>query len=443
MDPVVAELLRFSRETRWENVSAEAKEEIKKRIMDSLITSYAAFGSTPVKIAMNALMPVNGRDDSSVYFTGKRAEPQVAAFINGTMTRYHDYNDTYLSKEALHPSDNIPPNLALAESRGLGGKELMLSIAVSYGVIAGLADAVCIRDLGWDHVTYISISSAAGMAHLLKLDQEKFESAISLAINNNISLRQTRAGELSMWKGATAANACRNSMFATLLAEKGMTGPYQIFTGEMGFFKQVSGPFELRLDRNAVLRTMIKNFPVEYHSMSAAEVAVSLKQKIRSPIRKITIETFSVAHKIIVKDPEKLRPKTKETADHSLPYIVAYSLLYGDPNIGSYSERYLKDEKILKLIDSTKIVVNGDYDKTYPSDLPVRITVETDQGTVSSEMRYPKGHYRNPYSWEDLRNKGEKVMEKSSYSAIESKVRNLEEIGVPELMEVVRNVKAD
>ncbi len=443
MDRIASKIIQFSSETNWSIISDQAKDEIKKRIMDSFITSYAAFGSKPVEIMRNTLLPETAAINSSVYFTKQKAAPEIATFINGTMTRYHDYNDTYLSKEALHPSDNIPPLLAMAEANGKSGRELISAIAVSYGVIAGLSDAVCIRDLGWDHVTYISISAAAGLGHLLSLNADQFENALSLAINNNISLRQTRAGELSMWKGATAANASRNSVFAVRLAQGGMSGPFEIFTGEMGFFKQVSGPFDLNLDRDAVLRTMIKNYPVEYHSMSAAEVAVELKKKINSPIKKVRIDTFSVAYKIIVKDPEKLRPKTKETADHSLPYIVAYSLLYGEPDIRSYSDRFLSDRRILDLIDKTEIQVDRNFDDVYPANLPVRITVTTEEGEISQEMQYPKGHYRNPYDWKDLRRKGEGVMGKEAYSKIEGKVRKLESIDVEELTEVIRNVKVE
>ncbi len=252
------------------------------------------------------------------------------------MTRYLDFNDTYLSKEALHPSDNIPPPLiAVGYAMSLGGEELLRASYVSYQVVGALSDAVSIRDRGWDHVTYISVSSAAGIANLMGLTEERFENALSLGINNNISMRQTRAGELSMWKGFTAANACRNSVFAALLAQKGFTGPSHIFTGgEMGFFKQVSGEFDLDLSVDRVPRTMIKNYPVEYHAMSAAEAADELRKEIRGDIESVSVDTFRVAHTIIIKDPEKLRPRTKETADHSMPYIIAYTLLHGAPRPG-------------------------------------------------------------------------------------------------------------
>jgi 2-methylcitrate dehydratase len=340
------------------------------------------------------------------------------------MTRYLDYNDTYLSKEALHPSDNVPPILSYAYSLDADGLEVIRALAASYQVVGAFADAFSIRDKGWDHVTYISISSAAGLGVLNNFEKSKFINNLNLAINNNISLRQTRAGELSMWKGCTAANAARNSVFAALLASEGFTGPSPIFEGEMGFFKQITGKIGIDLEKNRVVRTMIKNFPVEYHAMSAIEAALSIKDQMNGEkIKSVKVDTFSVAHKIIVKDPEKLRPKTKETADHSLPYMIAYTLLYGAPDPSSFEPRYLNDKKILDVIDSTKFEVTKEFDSMYPEYLPVKISVKTDSSEYEKEVTVPKGHFRNPYDWKDLENKGMRLI------GDEEKVKMIVEMG--------------
>ena len=240
MDSVVKSILDYSRDAMASGFDARSSDEIKKRIADSIITSYGAREADPVKIIRKALLPSSGKNNSKVYFTNENAPVDIAAFVNGSMTRYLDYNDTYLSKEALHPSDNIPPMISVSDAMDIDGEKTIRSIGIAYQVIGALSDVVSIRDLGWDHVTYISISAAAGLASLLDLDDSGFENAISLGLNNNISMRQTRAGELSMWKGCTAANASRNSVFASLLAKEGFTGPYPVFEGEMGFFKQVA-----------------------------------------------------------------------------------------------------------------------------------------------------------------------------------------------------------
>lgn len=440
MENSIEPLFDHMEELRKNGLSELARDEMKKRVADSIITSYGAREAAPVKIARKTLTPSSSVHNSAIYFTEEKAPLEVSAFINGTMTRYLDYNDTYLSKEAMHPSDNIPPLIGLASSLGLKGESLLRAANLSYDVAANLSDEVSIRDRGWDHVTYISISSAAGLSMLLDLDRNRFEHAISLSLNNSISMRQTRAGELSMWKGATTADACRNSVFGTLLASNGFTGPSPEFSGEMGFFKQVSGPMKLNPRKDAVLRTMIKNYPVEYHAMSAAEAAESIHSELKGRIRKVHVETFKVANDIIIKDPEKLRPKTRETADHSMPYIVAYTLLKGAPNPASYEDHFLRDSEILAVVDASKYVVTEKFNKMYPEYLPVKMVVETSEGKYEREMEVPKGHFHRPYSWDDLRAKGNRIMGESNSRILIDFVRSIDNRDVEDLLEVISDV---
>ena len=184
---------------------------------------------------------------------------------------------------------------------------------------------------------------------------------------------------------------------------------------------------------------MIKNFPVEYHAMSAVEAALSIKNQLNGEeIKSVSVETFSVAHKIIVKDPEKLRPKTKETADHSLPYIIAYTLLYGQPGIDSFEPRYLTDSAILSVIDSMRLEVTREYDSMYPEYLPVKITVRTKGSEYEKEVTVPKGHFRNPYDWKDLENKGQRLIsDPEKVKRIIDAGKKFESVSTRELLETV------
>lgn len=439
MDSVVQKIFNFRPDP--DRLNPEIREELKKRLIDSVLVAYGAKNAPPVQIEKASLLPSSGKLNSTVYFSSTKAESSIAAMINGTMTRYLDYNDTYLSLEALHPSDNFPPLIAIAEALGLGGKEVIESAGFAYMVLCALSDACSIRDRGWDHVTYISLSSAAGLGLLADLDASRFESTMSLGINNNISMRQTRAGELSMWKGATAANASRNSVFALELAMNEFSGPSPIFTGEMGFFKQVSGSLDLSLDYSRILRTMIKNYPVEYHAMSPVEAACDLKNEISGEISEIIVDTYTIADTIIIKDPEKKRPRTRETADHSMPYLIAYSLLYGPPTPESYSTERLSDPKILELIDRMHFNILPSYDEMYHDHSPVRIQVKTSEGKMlEKEIIDPKGHFQKPFSWDDLKEKGLKLMEEDSVNYIIEVGKSIESRSVTELHEVLANV---
>ncbi len=409
-ETIAQQIAEYASSVMSNRISDADAEMIKMRVVDSIIVSYAAMGAKPIKLIKEALLPSRGRYNSRVYFTGERASVDTAAFINGGMTRYHDYNDTYLSKEALHPSDNIPPVLCLADSMNKDGISAIKAIKVAYQVVCALADAASIRDRGWDHVTYVSASAAAGAAALMGLGKEKFVSAINLAVDSNISLRQTRVGELSMWKGLSAANAARNGVFAAMLAKGGVTGPSPIFEGEMGFIRQVSGKLSLSLRPDRVGRTMIKNFPVEYHAMSAAEAALMLKSRIRGRIRKVEAETFSVAYNIIGRGAEKINPRTKETADHSLQYIIAYTLLHGAPNTGMYSSRYINDAEMRRVMRCTSLKVSKRFDSMYPEKTPARISVAAENGAFSEQVDVPKGHFLNPYTWNDIERKGKAII---------------------------------
>ena len=437
-------LYEYSRNVSESGVKSEIRDLIKMRIIDSIFVSFGAARERPVSISRAALLPSSGRYNSRTYFFGETASVDVATFINGTMTRYLDYSDTYLSKEALHPSDNIPPILCCADAMGFSENDAINSISVSYQVACAFADSFSIRAKGWDHVTYISISSAAGLASLMGLEKEGFENAISLSLNNSISMRQTRAGEISMWKGCTAADAARNGVFASLIASKGMTGPSPIFEGEMGFFAQVSGRINPSFNQDRIGKTMIKNYPVEYHAMSAVDAALYLRTLVRGEeIISISVETFSAAYNIIVKGEEKLRPKTRETADHSMPYIIAYVLEYGAPNLKSYSKRYLSDKRIMDLIKKIEFKVSEEYNRMYPGMLPIKITIKAKAGSYEKEVLVPKGHYKDPYTWEDLRRKGISIT--GSEEITDMLIKAGKELGkhkVSNLMGVISDVKA-
>ncbi|MCS7117734.1 MAG: MmgE/PrpD family protein [Thaumarchaeota archaeon] len=392
----------------FKDLVPELRREVSRRVVDSLATMYGAAYAEPVVVARKVAEKFKTVQGSSLLLSGQKVSPDMAAFANGVAVRYLDFNDTYLSKEALHPSDMIPGLIALGESVGASGRDLVTSVVAAYEVALALADTVTLRDRGYDHVANIAFGAAAGAAKLLELDHGRTVQAVNIAGVNAAALRQTRAGELSMWKGCAAAYAARHGVFAAMLASEGMTGPSPIFEGEMGFWKVVAGTFPnvpsfggMDGEPFRTHMTSIKRWPVEYHSMSAVEAAIELRRELAdvSNVRSVEIFTFTVSHKIIVKDPEKWKPKTRETADHSLPYITARTLIDGDIWVDSYTDEKLNDPKVLELLAKTRVEVDPKYDEIYPSAVPNRVVLKTLDGrTLSKEVVYPIGHYRNPIS---------------------------------------------
>ncbi|MGE3315547.1 MAG: MmgE/PrpD family protein [Planctomycetaceae bacterium] len=386
--------------------------EVRRRLIDSLACALGAYRAGAPNVARRVASRVTAEPGATFLGGTRPTSPELAAFTNGILFRYLDYNDTYLSLEPAHPSDNFAAVLAAAEVAGAGGRAIITAAVLAYELQCRMCDAASIRKHGWDHVTYGAFSTAAASAKLLGLDARGITQALNLAGTPNITLRQTRAGELSEWKGCAFANASRNGVFAALLAADGLTGPAPIFEGEMGFFKQVSGPFELPKLGGAngdndfmIKRTSIKFWPAEYHSQSAIHAALELRPEIGAAanIESVDIYSFDAAVDIIGKDPEKWRPKTRETADHSLPYCTACALMDGDVTLASFDDARLRDEELLALVARTKIHRDAALTARYPRGIPNRIVVTLKDGRkLTAENEFPRGHDQNPMTDDEV-----------------------------------------
>ena len=446
MPSLAKRLASWAHQLSYEDIPAEVVEEAKKRVLDSFGVAIGAFLEQPPSIARKyAVSTASHKYGATVWGTTHRSAPDHATFANGCAVRYFDFNDTYLGKEALHPSDNIPAILAAAEMVDADGTRVIEGIVVAYEVAGRLADAYSIRGRGWDHVTYIAISSALGAGKVLGLSEEQLAHAVNIALTTNNALRQTRAGELSMWKGCAAANSARNGLFAAILAWNGMTGPAPVFEGEMGFFNVAIGGDKFDLPVMAgeddasykLLETSIKYWPVEYHAMSAVEAALKILEKAGritpDEIEEIHVKTFDVAYKIIVKDPEKWDPKTRETADHSLPYIIAAALLDGYIWMDTFRRDRILAGDVRKVMEKMRIEVDKEHDKLYPTGIKNTIYVRLSDGREFEESStYPPGHFRNPLDRKGVEAKFEKLVKKflpeHIIRDIERRVWKLEEL---------------
>ena len=407
-------LAEYASFLEYKDLSQEVIHEVKRRLIDSFGCALGAFESQPAKVARGIGQKSQISQGATLFGTSVQTTPDLAAFANGILVRYLDFNDTYLSKEPAHPSDNISSALAVAEAKKADGKALITSIALAYEIQCRLCDAASLRARGWDHVSYVSIASALLASKLMNLDQDRIENALALSITPNTTLRQTRVGELSMWKGCAAANAARNGVFAAYLAKEGMTGPSEIFEGEKGFFNQVTGPFDLEVDAFGksgknfkILDTYIKYYPSEYHSQAGVEAALKLRDRIKvDDADKINIETYDACVDIIAGEKEKWCPQTRETADHSLPYCVAVALFDGKVGLEQFSEQRIQDTELQKFLSKIKVKRNEEHNKQYPESFPCFIEIKSKAGEFFSEtVDYPKGHPKNPLSDREVEEK--------------------------------------
>lgn len=399
--------------------------ETKRRFIDSFATAVGAMDSDAFAIAKRTALKLAGGPPVSL-LGGGTADLNWGTFVNGLAIRYLDFNDTYLSKEPAHPSDNLAAVLSVGEYAKATGQELLTAAVLAYEIQCRLCDASSLRKNGIDHVTYGAISSCLAACKLLKLDEVKTTHAVGIAGVCNAALRQTRAGDMSMWKGAAFANAARNGVFAALLAAEGYTGPAPIFEGELGFMKLLTretfevapmgaenGPAKDPKDF-MMLHTYIKFWPVEYHAQSAVEVILALRPQIGDwrNVERIDIHTFDAAVDIIGKDPEKYRPKTRETADHSMPYCVAVALIEGDVGLNSFDDAHLANAPLIELTNKVKLHRDASANARYPKGIPNKLTVTMKNGqTFVKEVEFPRGHAYNPMTDAEVEAKFRKVVE--------------------------------
>ena len=405
-------LAQYVLSTGFGKLDPTTVKEMKARVVDALGCAMGAFGEKPIQMARRSALGLRSGGKSRILGTPFRSSPDLAAFVNGFMVRYFDYNDTYLSKEPAHPSDNLAPCLAVAEAEGSSGREFLAAAAAAYEVQCRLCDAADIRHRGWDHVNYGLVSTSLAASKLMELSLTKATQAVNIALNGHIAMRQVRAGELSMWKGASFANAARNGVFAASLAREGVTGPSPIFEGEMGFFRQVSGPFDLDVERFGgrggsykVNGTYVKYWPAEYHAQSAIWAALEIRRSAGARgVESVLVETHEAGYSILGKDPEKWTPRTKETADHSMPFMVAMALARGKVDNSTYSTANLRDKESLALVAKVRVVEDPALTSLYPDrGMANRVTVSYEGGKrETAQVDLPKGHPANPMTKEDI-----------------------------------------
>jgi 2-methylcitrate dehydratase len=450
MQILAERLATYAHSINYEDLPKDVIYEVKRRVIDSLGCAIGAYNSEPVRIAIEVASSVESTYNATIFGTKRKTSPDLSAFVNGVMIRYLDYNDTYLSKEPAHPSDNISTALSVAEAERKGGRDLITAIVIGYEIQCRLCDAASLRAKGWDHVTYGAFSSGLVAAKLMDLNIEQTVHTLGLSGVANIALRQTRTGELSMWKGCAFANTARNAVFAAILAKHGMTGPAPIFEGEKGFMKLVSGHFELedfggKDSPFKILDTYIKFYPAEYHSQSAIEAAIELKGKIGDidTIESIEVKTFDACYEIIGSGAEKWNPKTRETADHSLPYCVAAALIDGEVGLSQFSFGRIKDPILHSLMQKVTITRDAELNRQYPEAMPNLIEIITKDGSrFSKKINYPKGHPKNPMTDKEVEIKfktmADNILPPGQTDIILDKLLNLEYINdVREVMDSI------
>jgi 2-methylcitrate dehydratase len=303
----------------------------------------------------------------------------------------------------------IPGALAAADTFKASGRELITAIVLAYEVFCRISDQV--PESGWDQGIFSVIGAACAAGKIMELDQDQMANAISLAVVPNIPLRVTRTGELAMWKGCAAASATRAGVFAAQLAAEGMTGPSQPFEGRKGLWESALGrtieipPFPAFARWGAgqpgepfkITQTIFKFYPSQIHTQAPIGLALELRPKAAlSDIAAIRIHCYHSAVSSAASEPEKWDPKTRETADHSIPFLVAAALQDGAITPATFTRQRIADPALRTLLSKMTIEEDPSFTQRYPAEYNCRMEIVSGSGRSHvATTSFPKGHPNN------------------------------------------------
>lgn len=411
---IAEQLAAYAARLRYEDLPPAVVHQVKRMMVDTLGCALGGYASGPARIALEMAGLAQGVQPATLLCSGRSTTPDLAAFANGVMIRYLDFNDGYTGKEAGHPSDSIAALLTAAEISGASGRELIAATVVAYEVFCRLCDAVNIKPNGFDHVTIGAMASVLGAARLLRLTEAQIVQALNLTVAANVALYQTRIGDVSMWKGCAYANASRNALFAAQLAQRGMTGPSPIFEGRGGYFTAVTRrPFELaRFGGGAepfkIMECLVKKFPLGQYSQSVVQAALEARALVGrvEDIAEVRVATLETAVSMMAGDRDKWRPRNRETADHSMPYTAGVALMYGSVDHRYFEPAYLADERLLDLVSRIRCDVSEEANRREPEAMLCDLEIVLRSGERRAvRVEYHRGHWRNPMSDGELEEK--------------------------------------
>ena len=402
MDPTTEYLSDYACRLTYEDLSAEAVHQVKRTLVDTLGCGAGAFDSEPPSIARRMASRVQGNPPARILGTSQETSTDLAAFANTVLIRYLDCNDAYAARGTGHPSDMIPGVLAVGGGHRANGRAVITAIAAAYEVFCRLADEVPLK--GWDQGMFAAIGATCGTGMILGLDRKAMGNAISIAITTGVPLGVTRIGELSMWKGCATAAAVRIGVFAAELAAEGMTGPGEPFEGRNGLWQHlgVEAPKWEGFGGGAkpfrITGTSFKAYPSVIHTQGPIGLVLELRQQVATAeIDSVHVATYGEAVRRTATEAEKWNPETRETADHSIPYLVAAAFQDGDVTPATFAPSRIQDPALRQLIKKLTVVEEPEFTRRYPAESCTRIEVTTTDGRrVAAETSHPKGHYRNP-----------------------------------------------
>ena len=374
VDSIQQRLTDYAGALTYEALPADAAHAAKVRVIDTLAALAGGFDGEPCRIARRMAGRIQDADGATILGTSTKTTLDMAAFVNGTTARYVELNDVYHwpGSAGGHPSDVVMPILGVAEHARASGRELLTAVVLAYEIYLRLSDVIGKR--AFDCANFACLAVAMVSAKLMGLSREQIANAASMAVVANNVLRQVRTGHLSMWKAVTAGHSGKAGVFAAMLAREGMNAPYLPFEGHSGWCDHVAGKrFSLDVLGGdgtpfKILDTLIKprsSCATTISSILAAEkVAPALKHRI-ADVQRVTVEVYETAKTGMATGEHHWNPDCRETADHSIPYVVAAALMDGTVTPAQFDDAHLHSPALRALLAKIEVVTNDAFTQAY------------------------------------------------------------------------------
>jgi 2-methylcitrate dehydratase len=449
----VEALAKYAARASFADLSAESRQQLPVHILDSLGCCIAALGAGPIE-ACRAQVADFGGDGPCQLIGGGNANPIYAAFWHTALVRYVDFMANFLAPtETCHTADNFGVALTIAEYVGGSGRDLMLAVALAYTVQSRFVDHANFMTRGFDHTAQLAFSLNAAAGRLLGLSEPQIANAIAMAAVSDASFAVVRAKPLSQWKGLASAQSALAAMNTLFLARRGVEGPLQVIEGVNGIDNLLHMQIRIDCDKQGyegVLESTIKKYNAMIHTQSAVHCMVELaRQNKFDPGTVVSIEadvtrmTYDFAGGGLYGVDKVIR--TKEQADHNLPYLLAVALLDGDVMPAQFAPDRITRADVQQLLKKVSVRPDQEFTDQYPAKMPAKITVRLQDGQlIEHEVQDFPGLASHPFTWEDSVEKFDRLVagrvEDGLCRKIKDAVRSLENIQVRDLMQLLGRV---
>ena len=456
-ETITAGMARWAAELTFDDLGEKAVHEARRYLLDSLGCAFGGICQEDAKIALDVLREIGGKGSATILGTGEKTDPVTASLANALMVRVMDYNDIYWQQDPSHPSDIIPAALACGERAGRGGRDLVVGIVLGHEFEMRMCEAAFpgIRERGWHHATLTAFVSPIVAGRMLGLPWEKIQHAIGISASRHATLGAVTAGKLTMMKNTVDPMATQSGVMAALLAEKGYTGPEHVVDGKEGLTHCFGPEWKLEIlvdglgDSWRIERCGMKAFPTEAltHAPISATLDIVIENDLKpAQIEKVHIRSLARAADILA-DPTKYDPRSKETADHSLPYVIAAAIVDRKVTPAQFETERIMAPEIREQLNKVEVVADPEIEKVFPRLQRVIVTVKTTDGQeFTKQLDYPKGDPRNPLTDGEVEEKFDAlaapVLDSSARTRIKDAVWGLEKLSsITELMDLCRTNK--